>query len=646
MNQERILELWAKFLQGTSLSSEEEVALCDGFRNDERLRQEILKDLRVHGLLRSLEGDPLAEEAFQRRFFGRLAADSDESQFIRRVESQLPVERKDSPDDPASRVPRPKTRRRRSPPSTRRSVAGRPGASPGAWTWGLVAAGLFMGILVLLFFTSSESGQVEREKISRERRAPGKQSQPSGARAEDEGAKPRGETERIARPAEEAQAENERKRRELSRVRVRPGDPAAEEERTKVPPKPEDEKARREPGAVGRAEKNPEPPAPPPTPREEKPRPAPAAAPGTQVQEATQVVIAQVEESCGEVFLLTKAGKVPAMPGMNVLSAQGLETGTTGGSRLVLRFPDKTCIELGARTEVSEIKLAAGKKLLLDRGTVRAQVSKQPKAEPMLIATPHGEAKVVGTTLRIVVDPDPNKGTQLEVEEGKVELKNLAGKTVLVESGHVAVAATGVELVAKSLQINEILLFPWQARLVAAEWSLVPDSSAHGGTALYARKTSYQIKQVGTNSIYGSVKSRPSYVLFNFYADGGKDYWVWLRGKSLPEDPNHVTTAEVAVEVPGAQLNPLNAESGDRTLTADHAYDFTGFFRFPGYGWIGGAGEHPEQGKVDEVPLSIRFSRSGMQTLKLHALQAPAWIDAVWLSTTQSTRPQAGQAGN
>jgi hypothetical protein len=59
---------------------------------------------------------------------------------------------------------------------------------------------------------------------------------------------------------------------------------------------------------------------------------------------------------------------------------------------------------------------------------------------------------VVGTTLRLYVDPDPKKGTRLEVEEGKVELKNLAGKTVYVESGHYAVAGVGVELVTRKLE--------------------------------------------------------------------------------------------------------------------------------------------------------------------------------------------------
>jgi hypothetical protein len=153
-----------------------------------------------------------------------------------------------------------------------------------------------------------------------------------------------------------------------------------------------------------------------------------------------------VEEVAGDALLVTKDGKSPVIAGTNLLPGQGLETGG-GTSRIVLRFPDKTRVELGPETLLAELKMDSGKRLDLTRGSVRAVVAKQPKGEPLIFTTPHGRATVVGTTLRLVVDPDAKKGTNLEVEEGKVELKNLAGKTVMVESGHYAVAAVGVELV-------------------------------------------------------------------------------------------------------------------------------------------------------------------------------------------------------
>lgn len=173
---------------------------------------------------------------------------------------------------------------------------------------------------------------------------------------------------------------------------------------------------------------------------------SPSATPADSSPGATQAALAMVEEISGEAFVLTKDGKSPVTVGANLLPGQGLET-RGGASRIVLRFPDRTRVDLGPGTTIGEIKTDSGKQLTLAQGTVRAVVAKQPKEQPLILLTPHGQAKVVGTTLRLYVDPNAKKETKLEVEEGKVELKNLAGMTVYVESGHYAVAAVGVELV-------------------------------------------------------------------------------------------------------------------------------------------------------------------------------------------------------
>jgi ferric-dicitrate binding protein FerR (iron transport regulator) len=206
-------------------------------------------------------------------------------------------------------------------------------------------------------------------------------------------------------------------------------------------------------------------------PQSENPQ-SPLAAPAPQPQGGTQAELAKVEEISGEAFLVAKDGKTPVTAGANLLFGQGLQTGG-GASRIVLRFSDKTRVDLGPETSLSEIKIDSGKHLAVTQGTIRAVVAKQPKGEPLILIIPHGEAKVVGTTLRLYVDPDPKKGTRLEVEEGKVELKNLAGKTVMVESGHYAVAAVGVELVVHRspyLSPNGSILYPGQGgSLVTAE---------------------------------------------------------------------------------------------------------------------------------------------------------------------------------
>lgn len=155
------------------------------------------------------------------------------------------------------------------------------------------------------------------------------------------------------------------------------------------------------------------------------------------------VPVARLDQVAGSVLLLPD--RKPVTEGQDLLAGQGLETGA--GSTTRIAFTDGTRVRLGADTHLSRIDEGdQGKRLSLSRGIVQATVAKQAAGRPMVFSTPQGEAEVLGTTLRLVVAPDSTKGTRLDVEEGKVRLRNLAGKTVDVPSGHYAVAAPGIEL--------------------------------------------------------------------------------------------------------------------------------------------------------------------------------------------------------
>jgi len=173
----------------------------------------------------------------------------------------------------------------------------------------------------------------------------------------------------------------------------------------------------------------------------------------------TRASIAKVERVEGDVFVLTEGNKVRIEGVHDLMAGQGLQTAGAAG-RAVLSFSDRTELQLGGDAEIPQVGNGAGKRVRVTRGTVTATVSKQPKDQPMVFSTPHGEAAVLGTTLRIVVDSDPKLGTRLEVEEGFVRLKNLAGKAVDVPSGHFAVAATGMTLVSKPLRPPNLLVDP------------------------------------------------------------------------------------------------------------------------------------------------------------------------------------------
>lgn len=148
----------------------------------------------------------------------------------------------------------------------------------------------------------------------------------------------------------------------------------------------------------------------PPTPVPEPPRPAPS---------ETRVAVAQVE-------------------GRDLLEGDGVKT--RAGEQVAIVFADRTRLEVGPGTTIRGLTLKGGKKLSLDRGTLKAQVV--PQAEPMEVTTPHGSATVLGTTLRLAV----GDATRVDVTEGKVRVKREAA-SVDVGAGEYAVAAPGRDLV-------------------------------------------------------------------------------------------------------------------------------------------------------------------------------------------------------
>lgn len=470
MMTERTRELWIRFLENGELSFTEERELSEALLNDEGLKRELLTDIEIDGFLHAIGVHSHEEEEFTRSFFERLSAECDGSRFIKKVESKIEEDGKVAGATNTARTgPQggtlparggPQTPAKRSAPSTRRFTRRQVSEQhPSWWVPTLVAAGVLVAVLV--FFTSSSSGpdpasghraKDARARASRELEL---RKQSEAESLERERARTEAETKR--REAEAHLREIEEKRRVLTQAKPEPLEaPLVREKREKEigELKHDQERIEQELKDAARLAKRTDPPALAEPSQKEKPS-SPPAAPTIKQEGTTQAALARLEEVAGEAFLVTKEGKSALASGANILGQHGLLTGG-GVSRIVLRFPDKTRVDLGADTRLTDVNADAGMRLSLTQGTLRAVVAKQPKDQPMVITTPHGQAKVVGTTLRLYVDPDPNKkGTRLEVEEGKVELKNLSGKTVLVESGHYAVAALSIECVARPVRAKE-----------------------------------------------------------------------------------------------------------------------------------------------------------------------------------------------
>jgi len=90
--------------------------------------------------------------------------------------------------------------------------------------------------------------------------------------------------------------------------------------------------------------------------------------------------------------------------------------------------------------------------MVLARGQLIAEVTKQAAGRPLVIRSPHAEAQVVGTVLRMTVDPGEKGATRLEVLEGRARFTRSVDKKALeLSGGHGAVAAAGVPFLSRPI---------------------------------------------------------------------------------------------------------------------------------------------------------------------------------------------------
>jgi hypothetical protein len=158
--------------------------------------------------------------------------------------------------------------------------------------------------------------------------------------------------------------------------------------------------------------------------------------------------LARVLEVRGEV-LVAEGGKVTQ--GQEIAAGSEIRTGNDG--RIKLAFgKDVIEIVLNKNSRLRTVRSKVEKTLYLDIGQLTAIVARQPKNKSLVIRTPHATASVVGTELSLEV---LTERTKLKVDEGKVLLTRLAdGASVDVESGQFASVAPGMEMIARSSNLD------------------------------------------------------------------------------------------------------------------------------------------------------------------------------------------------
>lgn len=404
----------------------------------------------------------------------------------------------------------------------------------------------------------------------------------------------------------------------------KPRRPAPQPEPEPVAVEPEVEPAPPAPRPVRRP--------PPESPRPETPRPIEPAPPSTpppqpppeppkpvkpeesRVPRETKVATAEpppvgsIEKVVGDVSPATG----PVAAGIAV------RTGQRSSAVVKLR---RTTVEIGESTLLEDLS-DGRRRFRLTEGSVAVDVT--PGAhDPVLVVTRHADVTVLGTRFRLSVAAD---STRLEVTQGRVRIQRLSDKaSVEVKAGHYAVAGKG-DLATRLLPVDDVVLHPVHGAVGGPEWRVVPDAETSSGRAFEALKTANRLPNFTGDT---------SRVTFTFRADAERDYHVWVRGKTLAAE-KHIERDAVVIEFAQAVVierpgpNKGNAGGGERAL-------FNGFMHQSGYGWIGGDAD----GRNDEIPVVVRFARPGIQTIRLYAYETPVRIDAIWLSATQKSRPEA-----
>ncbi len=254
-----------------------------------------------------------------------------------------------------------------------------------------------------------------------------------------------------------------------------PERPALPEEKSVPPPPPRIETPppappppRPEPPPV---EERPRPEPVPPRPPAEERKPEPPKPPPAPPKE-TVLVFGEIERASGEV---TVPGAGRARAGQDVVSGQGLEVAGREGFA-VLKCADGSRIEVGPATRVREFRDEGGKKIVLDRGFLSADVAKQPAGRPMLVVTPHAEARVVGTRLVLWALADASR---LEVREGRVKVtRREDNASAEVGADEQAIVAKGTRLAARPARVTDDLVALY--RFDAGPQDVVRDVSGAG----------------------------------------------------------------------------------------------------------------------------------------------------------------------
>jgi ferric-dicitrate binding protein FerR (iron transport regulator) len=311
----------------------------------------------------------------------------------------------------------------------------------------------------------------------------------------------------------------------------------------------------------------------------------------------------------------------------------GLRTGDrvrAGFARARIEFESGSVLYVNRSTHLALAEAKAPPGLSITGGEVYVEAATRDTG--FRVETPHGRVVDLGTRFTVAIGV---RGSLVAVVEGKVRASTDAGAADLAADQQVVLARRdgppGTVRRARDLArrlawtravskpTGETLLLARDGRIVGRNWRPVRDPEAQAGIALEAPRPI--LLDDGLRAIR---KGSASHIVFPIKVEAGKEYHVWVRGKCTAAERRTFHDA-IKLEAAGGVLSDARAWGGVPGPMIDE------LGHRQGYWWVGG--------------VKVRFEKAGPRALRLYAVESPVRIDRIWLSTTQSARPEAGVSG-
>jgi hypothetical protein len=268
-------------------------------------------------------------------------------------------------------------------------------------------------------------------------------------------------------------------------------------------------------------------------------------------------------------------------------------------------------------------------------------VAPPPNHPPTVsLAAPTGGMVVpVGSTITIsatAADVDGNLA-RVDLYVGTTFLGTSAGPTITLpwlvptagtyQFSAIATDARGETAVSQTVTIatkSEIVLYASDAKRLTGNYQLTADATAAGGTALWN-------PDLAAAKLSTASAAPASYAEFTFYAEAGRPYHLWIRGRaqknSWANDSAYVQFSGVAAARIGTTAGLwYNIEAGINAGVSGWGWEDNGW----GVGVLG---------------ADVVFETTGSQTLRIQPREDGLYIDQIVLSPQQflTTAPGANK---